>query len=107
VKGGEDVPQDAAWLTEWQRRTGYGDSEAAMALEMGLSTFRNQRSGRSKVSPRTARLAMYAALHRIDWLDIAELSIKLAAALEQRRNGRARRRKKLPNRSDQAEKHSS
>jgi hypothetical protein len=84
VEGGEDVPQDFRWLADWQKRMGYTDQEACDALAMGLSTFRNQRSGRSRVKRQTARLALHVALHRIDWLDIADLSLKLAAAQDHR-----------------------
>jgi hypothetical protein len=89
------VPQDAAWLTDWQRRMGWTDAEAAEALGMGLSTFRNQRSGRSKVSGPVAKLCLYVSLHRINWLELSELTARLAIALEQRRNGRNGRQKKL------------
>jgi hypothetical protein len=95
VEGGTDVPQDAAWLSDWQRRIGYTDQEACDALAMGLSTFRNQRTGRSRVSRQTARLALHVALHRIDWLELSDLSARLARALEQRKNGKRNNLKTL------------
>ncbi len=91
VEGGADVPQDFRWLADWQKRMGYTDQEACDALAMGLSTFRNQRSGRSRVKRQTARLALHVALHRIDWLDIADLSLKLAAAQDHRSLGKKTR----------------
>jgi hypothetical protein len=72
---------------------GFTDQESANKLAMGLSTFRNQRTGRSRVSRQTARLALHVALHHIDWLELSDLSARLARALDQRRNGRNHRQK--------------
>lgn len=66
---------------------GYLDYEAAEALAMSISAFRRQLTGRSRVSRQTARLALYVTLHRADWLEIAELAAKLAAAQQPVRNG--------------------
>lgn len=88
-EGGDTVSQDAIWLTQWQSRLGYLDYEAAAALAISVAAFRRQRSGRSRVSPQTALLALYVSLHRADFLDIAELAQKLAMIQGgRRRNGR-------------------
>jgi hypothetical protein len=82
--------QDADWLTDWKRRMGYRDGEAADALAMSIASFRRQRRGESPVSPQTALLALYVTLHRADWLSIADLADRLArstVATRIRRNG--------------------
>jgi hypothetical protein len=91
AEAGPDVVQDAEWLTDWKRRMGYTDGEAADALAMSIASFRRQRRGVSPVSPQTALLALYATLRRPDWLSIAELAHRLArskiATRRTRRNG--------------------
>ena len=75
----------AAWLAEWQARIGYSDAAAAAALGLSVSSFRRQRTGRSRVSAQTALLAAYVPLFRRDWLNIAEVALKLARVTTPRR----------------------
>jgi hypothetical protein len=75
----------AAWLAEWQRESAYSDAAAAEALGLSVPSFRRQRSGRSRVSAQTALLAVYVSVHRPNWLNIAELAIKLAKVNARRR----------------------
>ena len=94
VDSDPEVPQDAAWLCEWQDRLGYLDQEAADVLAESVSNFRRQRNGIIPVSRQTARLALHVALHRTDWLELAERARKLALDImpAKSRNGRRRRK---------------
>ncbi len=67
---------------------GYTDNECAKALGEHLSTYRRQRTGKSKVPQPIGKLCLYIGLHRVDWLELADLSARLARALDQRKNGK-------------------
>ncbi len=71
-------PATGAWLAAWQGVNGYSDGAAADALGLSVSSFRRQRTGRSRVSAQTALLAVYAPIFRRDWLDIADIATRLA-----------------------------
>ncbi len=69
--------KDAKWLIEWQRRNNLSDTQAADELGMPLGTYRNKRSGRSKISVTLAKLVVLTEVVRPNWLLIAEIGTRL------------------------------
>ena len=77
VAGLTDYPS-AAWLRQWQRDNRFTNIEAAAVLGLSERAFRRQKTGRSHVTRQTFLVAKYASIHRRDWLEIAEVALKLA-----------------------------
>jgi hypothetical protein len=80
-----DALRDAAWLVEWQRRNNFSDDEAAKVLELSVSGYRKQRSGRSVVSRQTAKLALLSPIDPFRMIEIAQLAMTVARMTIKRR----------------------
>jgi hypothetical protein len=76
----DDTPagSDTAWLRQWQRANRLTDGRAAAALALSISSYRRQKSGRSRVTRQTLLLAQYVSIHEPVWLDVAQIAYKLA-----------------------------
>jgi hypothetical protein len=69
---------DPVWLAAWQRRNCFTNLGAAYRLGLSVSSFRRQKTGRTRVTAQTVLLAMYTDVHRHNWLTVAETAGKLA-----------------------------
>jgi len=67
----------ATELRRWQRLHGYSDRTAASYVGLQLPAYRRQKHGKSRVTQQTAMLALYAPVIQNNWLEIAELAMKL------------------------------
>jgi hypothetical protein len=65
------VSVDAEWLWQWQLKNNFTDEVAAERLALSVSSFKRQKSGRSRVSRQTARLALLTYLRRDDIMELA------------------------------------
>jgi hypothetical protein len=72
-----DALQDYEWLREWQRQNNYSDQQAADELALSLSAFRRQRSGGSRVSRQTAKLAILSIVDLKKFAKIGIMAAKL------------------------------
>lgn len=75
----------ARYLTEWKRTYGLTDEAAAAWCRIAVSTFRRQRRGVSRRAEQTVALAELYPIARGPWLEVAELSMKVARLLSRPR----------------------
>src|SRR6266705_4713904 len=66
-------------LRAWQKRCGLRThAEAAKALGIAVSTYRQKRTGRASITKQTELLCAYYEIYGVHWAQVAEATIDLA-----------------------------
>ena len=70
------------YLAAWQQRSRLTDRQAAEWVELSVSAYRRQKTGKVKGTAQTEKLARMYELVDLAWLDIAETSLRIGRTLE-------------------------